>query len=189
MPLHLETRDLTDELENVSSLLIVSCPVCPPVSLAIQRKAPLIRFFNSGLKTKAYEDYITEIRSSLEQRGIRTGVLAIYVPIPTMCLWTQGQRNRLLKRAKDYEAVLVFGCTSATYTVRQALKGTDCRVIQAMRTTGITNATVKFRFPLSLELQGKARVQQTEAVDCAAPTTSQPFNPAKLDRTDQARDR
>jgi hypothetical protein len=85
-----------------------------------------------------------------------------------MCLWTKGQRNRLLKRARDYEAVLVMGCESARYTVEQALKNTDCKVILAMRLTGITNAAVKFQFPLTVKLEDLARVNANEEVGNAS---------------------
>jgi hypothetical protein len=76
-----------------------------------------------------------------------------------MCLWTKGQRKRLLKRAKDFEAAVVLGCDSAAFTAQQVLKNTDCRVVKGMRTVGITNATVTHRFPLTFELQDKTRVQ------------------------------
>ena len=81
-----------------------------------------------------------------------------------MCLWTRGQRNRLLKIASDYEAVLVMGCQSARYTVDQALEKTDCKVILAMRLTGITNAAVKFQFPFTIKLEDLARVNANEEV-------------------------
>ena len=93
MPLSLVTRDVSADLEKVRSVLIVSCPVCPPVSLAVQKNSPLIEFFKSGVKTRAFEDYIKAIREPLEQRGVRTGVLSMYTPFPPMCLWTEGQRN------------------------------------------------------------------------------------------------
>jgi hypothetical protein len=162
MPLHLEPLSVSRDLENVTSVLIVSCPVCPPVSLAVQKDSPFIEVFKSGFKTDAFEDHIKEIREPLEQRGVRTGVFSMYVPLPTMCLWTQGQRRRLLKRVKDFEAVLVLGCDSATYTVQQALKDTECQIIQAMHMTGITNATVKFQFPMTVKLEEKARVGEGE---------------------------
>jgi hypothetical protein len=158
MPLHLEPLDISGDLEHFTSVLIVSCPVCPPVSLAIQKGSPFMEVFKNGLKTGAFEDYINEIRQPLEKRGVRTDILSLYAPLPTMCLWTQGQRRRLLKRAKHFEAVLVLGCDSAAYTVRQALKETHCQVIQAMHMTGITNATVKFRFPMTVMLEEKTRV-------------------------------
>ncbi len=160
MPLNLEPRDVSGNLENVKSVLIVSCPVCPPVSLAMQKNSPFIELFKSGFKTGALEEWINEIRDSLEQRGVRTGVFSIYAPLPMMCLWTEGQRGRLLKRAEGYEAVLVLGCDSATYTVQQTLKRTNCQVIQAMQIVGITNATVKLRFPMRIDLTEKTRVPQ-----------------------------
>jgi hypothetical protein len=70
-----------------------------------------------------------------------------------MCLWTKGQRSRLVKRAGDYQAVLVMGCESARYTAERALKDTDFKIILAMRLTGITNAVVKFEFPLTVKLE------------------------------------
>jgi hypothetical protein len=105
MPLHLEPVDVSVDLENVRSVLIVSCPVCPPVSLAIQKGTPFIDIFKSGIKTPAFEDHIQNIRESLERRGVRTGVFSMYAPVPTMCLWTRGQHKRLRRRAKDFEAV------------------------------------------------------------------------------------
>lgn len=81
-----------------------------------------------------------------------------------MPLWTRGQRNRLLKRAKDYEVALVMGCESARYTVEEALKGTACDVVLAMQLVGITNASLKFQFPLTVKLENLARVSANEIV-------------------------
>lgn len=164
MPLHLETLDVFNELEYYKSVLIVSCPVCPPVSLATENNSPLIEFFKSGIKTRAYEDYIHKIREALERRGVQTGVFTTYAPCPATCLWTKGQRNRLLKRARNYDAALVMGCESARYTVEKALKSTDCQVVLGMKLTGITNASVDFRFPLTITLENLARVKANEEV-------------------------
>lgn len=152
MPIHLEPRDVSADLENFNSVLIVSCPVCAPMSVAMQQKSPFIEFFKRGLKTKAFEDYIQSIREPLEKRGVRTGAYAIHTPTPMMCIWTNWQRNRLLRRARDYEAVLVLGCDSAAYTAQEVLKNADCKVIQGMDMVGTTNATLKARFPLTFEL-------------------------------------
>ena len=152
MPVHLEPLDVSSDLENFRSVLIVSCPVCPPMCLAMQQNSPFIEFFKRGLKTGAFEDYIQSIRKPLEQRGVRTGAYSIHVPTPMMCLWTEWQRGRFLKRASDYEAVLVLGCDSATHAVQEVLKNTDCQVIQGMQMIGTTNATLKVRFPLKIEL-------------------------------------
>lgn len=163
MPLNLELRDVSSELEEMRSVLLVSCPVCPQISLAMQNETPWIELFESGLKTRALEEHIARFRESLEDRGVRTGAFTTRLPLPTMCLWTRGQRERLLERSRDYEAVVVLGCESATYTAQRALEGEDCRVIQGMTTVGITNAEVGYRFPATLELREKTRVHQGKA--------------------------
>jgi hypothetical protein len=162
MPLHLEPLDLSDELEKYESVLIVSCPICPPVSIAAERQSPVIEFFKSGIKTRAYEDYLREVRESLEESGVRTSLLTFYAPCPMLCLWTSGQRKRLLKRASDFDAVLVMGCESARYTVEQALNETDCKVLLAMQLVGVTNATLKSKFPSTIALDNLARVPANE---------------------------
>ena len=159
MPINLQPTDISGDLENARSVLIVLCPVCPQFSLAMQQDSPWIEFFKYGLKTGALEDHIREIRGPLEKRGVRTGVFTTRLPLPMMCLWTNGQRKRLVKRAKDYETAVVLGCDSAAFTARQVLKNTNCQVIMGMRTVGITNATVTHRFPLTFELQDKTRVE------------------------------
>ena len=159
MPINLQPIEVSSDLENAVSVLIVLCPVCPQFSLAMQKDSPWIELFKYGLKTGALEDHIKEIRNPLEERGVRIGVFTTRLPLPIMCLWTEGQRKRLLKRARNYEAVVVLGCDSAAFTARQVLKNTNCNVIVGMRTVGITNATVTHRFPLTFELQDKTRVQ------------------------------
>lgn len=153
MPVHLQPRDVSAELENVSSVLIVSCPVCPPMCLAMEKKSPFIEFFDRGLKTGAFESYIRSIREPLEQRGVLTDVYSIYTPSPMMCLWMKSQEKRLLSHARNYDAVLVLGCDSAAHTARRALRNANCRVIQGMQMLGAANATVKVRFPLTIDLE------------------------------------
>lgn len=162
MPLHLETVDFSDRLQGYESVLIVSCPVCPPVSVASDNDSPFIEFFKHGIKTPAYENYLAELRGSLESDGVRTGTFTSYMPCAAACLWTSGQRNRLLKRAKGYDAALVMGCESALQTVQDTLGDTDCDVILAMELVGITNAKLKFEFPLTVRLDGLARVNANE---------------------------
>jgi len=152
MPIYLEPRDVTEDLEEFSSVLIVSCPICPQMSLSMQKKTPFIEFFKHGFKTPAFEDYIASIRAPLKQRGVRTDVFNMRAPSPLMCIWTEGQRRRLRERAKGFEAVLVLGCHSATATAKEALKDTDCQVFQAMRMRGLANATMKVDFPATVEL-------------------------------------
>lgn len=165
MPLHLEPLDLSETLKSYRSVLLVSCPVCPPASLAGDDDSPFIEFFKHGIKTPAYEKYLNELRESLESEGIRTGVFTSYLPCPTTCLWTAGQRKRLLKHAREYDAALVMGCTSAQCTVEETLKDTNCDAILGMQLVGITNATLKFQFPLNIGLDSPMRVDASEQVD------------------------
>ena len=164
MPLHLEPLDLSETLKSYNSVLLVSCPVCPPASLAGDDNSPFKEFFKHGIKTPAFEKYLNGLRKSLENEGIRTGVFTSYLPCPTTCLWTAGQRKRLLKRAREYDAALVMGCTSAQCTVEETLKDTDCDAILGMRLVGITNARLKFQFPLNIGLDSPTRVDANEQV-------------------------
>lgn len=153
MPIFLEPRETIEELERFESVLIVSCPVCPPMCLSIQQKRPFIELFKHGLKTDAFEAYIKSIQNALEEHGVRTDAFTMRLPVPMMCLWTGAQRQRLLRRAKDFEAVLVLGCDSATYTAVDALRDAGCDVFQGMTVKTITNATATFRFPGTVELE------------------------------------
>lgn len=153
MPIFMEPRDAIDDLKHFESVLIVSCPVCPPMCVSIQQKQPFIELFKTGLKTGAFEDHIKSIQKALEEHGVRTDAFTMRLPAPMMCLWTRGQRHRLLRRAKDFEAVLILGCDSATYTAIDALRDTGREVFQGMTVKTITNATVSFRFPGTVELE------------------------------------
>jgi hypothetical protein len=136
MPVNLTPRDVSADLEDFNSVLIVSCPVCPPMCLAMKKEEPFIEFFKHGFKTGAFEDYIQSIRDSLTQRGVETGVFSMHAPTPMMCLWTKGQRERLLKRARDYEAVLILACD-----------------IQSLDMDGVINATTTIRFPMTVVMK------------------------------------
>jgi len=164
MPLHLESLDLSEKLQGYKSVLLVSCPVCPAASLATDDDSPFIDFFRHGIKTPAFQDLLDEIRASLGRKGIKTGVFTSYLPCPTACMWTAGQRNRLRKRARDYDAALVLACESAQCTVKETLEDTDCEAILGMKLVGLTNATMKFEFPLKIRLDSPTRVSANEQV-------------------------
>ena len=153
MPVNLIPRDVTADLAGFKSVLIASCPVCPPMCLAMQKGEPFIEFFKHGIKTAAFEDYIESIRDSLTQRGVRTGVFSIHTPTPMMCHWTKRQRARLQKRARDYEAVLIMACDSGTESAKDALKDTDCQIVQALDMEGVINATTSIHFPLTVVMK------------------------------------
>lgn len=153
MPVNLTPRDVSSELEGCNSVLIASCPVCPPMCLAMQEEEPFIEFFKHGIKTPAFEDHIESIREALTERGVRTDVFSIHTPTPMMCLWTERQRARLLKRAKGFDAVLILACDSGTVSAKDALKDTDCQVIQALDMDGVINATTSIHFPLTVVME------------------------------------
>ncbi|MDJ0700861.1 MAG: hypothetical protein QNJ07_13485 [Woeseiaceae bacterium] len=153
MPVNLIPKDVSADLAGFKSVLIASCPVCPPMCLAMQKKEPFIEFFKHGVKTPAFEDHIRSIRDTLAERGIRTGVFSIHTPTPMMCLWTERQRRRLRKRAKDYEAVVIMGCDSGTESAKDALKDMDCQVIQSLDMEGVINATTSIHFPLTVVME------------------------------------
>jgi len=153
MPVNLTPRDVSADLAEFNSVLIASCPVCPPMCLAMQKKAPFIEFFKHGIKTEAFEDYIKSIRDSLTERGVETGVFSIHTPTPMMCLWTERQRKRFLKRAREYEATLILACDSGTVSAKDALKETDRAVVQALDMDGVINAKTTIRFPLCISME------------------------------------
>jgi hypothetical protein len=62
-------------------------------------------------------------------------------------MWTSGKRKKLQKYAEQYDAVIVLGCDSAAETVREALKSTDCKLIEGMEVAGIMNAQIRFHLP------------------------------------------
>jgi hypothetical protein len=158
MPLHLEPLDFLADLQDAHAVLIVSCPICPPVSLATADDSAFIDLFEGGFKTPAFEKHIREIRETLGQRGIRSDVFSLRIPCPAMCLWTKGQRRRLRKRARKYDAILVLGCESARLTAEQALENDQRRVVLGMRMAGITNATASLQSPFKIAFKNVARV-------------------------------
>ena len=152
MPILLERKDFMADVENFKSVLIVSCPMCPPMNLAMQTGTPFIELFEHGVKTPAYEEYIQSIRDSLEERGIRTGVFATRLPSPLMCVWSEGQREQLLKQAEGFDAALVMGCSSAVKTAEDVLKEVNCPCFPGMRMKGIANAKLEFLPPMTVNI-------------------------------------
>ena len=156
MPVKLTPRDVSSDLAGFNSVLIASCPVCPPMCLAMQKEEPFIEFFKHGTRTAAFEDHIQSIRDSLEERGVRTDVLSLHAPTPMMCLWTKRQRARLRKRAESFEAVLIMACDSGTESAKDALKDTGCEVIQSLDMDGVINATTSIHFPLTVVMEPRS---------------------------------
>ena len=148
MPIHFNDRDVISEVAGLSSALIVPCYMCPAVTVSVREDKPFIQLFKSFLKSTPYEQYMTTLRSELEEHGVRTKV---FKSAPShewfMCMWTSGKRNKLQKCAEKYDAVIVLGCDSAVETVREAVKSTGCKVIAGMEVAGIMNAQIRFHLP------------------------------------------
>ena len=153
MPIYLEPAREVSELYGFKSVLIVLCPMCPAVSLAIRRKQPYMEFFRRLLGTVALDEHVAALKDDLEGRGIEAGVFTSYLPLPLMCLWSNGQRNRLRRRAEGYEAVAIVGCDAATVNATNVLGGTGCQVVQVMQVAGIVTAIPTLERPGNLTLK------------------------------------
>ena len=154
MPIHFDDLDVISEAAGLSSALIVPCNMCPAVTVAVRERKPFMQLFRSFLKSVPFEQYLKALQSRLKENGVNSKV---FKSIPYhqwfMCMWTSDKREKLQKRAGQYDAVIVLGCESATETVRDVVKSEDCRVIEGMKVTGIMNAELRFRLPGSISFE------------------------------------
>jgi hypothetical protein len=155
MPIHFDDLDVVSEVAGLSSALIVPCNMCPAVTVAVREKKPFLQLFRSFLKSAPFEQYIGALQSRLREKGVNTKVFKSPLYHQWfMCMWTAGRRKKLQKQARQYEAVIVLGCDSATETVRDVVKSTDCRVIEGMETTGIMNAQLRIGLSGNISFEG-----------------------------------
>jgi hypothetical protein len=154
MPIHFNDLDVVSEVAGLSSALIVPCNMCPAVTVAVRKKKPFIQLFRSFLKSAPFEQHIEALQSRLREEGVNTKVFKSYLPHQWfLCMWTSRRSKKLQKYAKQYEAVIVLGCDSATETVRDSIKSPGCRVIRAMEVTGIMNAKLRFDLPCNVSFE------------------------------------
>ena len=154
MPIHFNDLDVISETTGLKSALIVPCNMCPAATVAVREKKPFMQFFRSFLKSLPFEQYIGRLQSRLREHGVYAKVFRSNLYHQWfMCMWTSAQRKKLQSTAKQYDAVIVLGCESATETVRDAVKLTDCKVIEGMEVTGIMNATLKFYLPCNVSFE------------------------------------
>jgi len=132
MPIYLKDVDVVPEVAKFKSALIVLCRFCPAASLAMRKDKPYIEFFRRFLKTESYEQLINNMQSRLDKEGLKTDVFkGSLLPMPLnfiICFWNSGQREKLLKHARQYEAIVVMGCEAAYQSVCKILKSTDCQI-------------------------------------------------------------
>lgn len=154
MPFYLKNRDISSDISSVGSILIVPCRFCPAASLAVREKKPYIELFRTFLRTAAYETYIQELKSHLEQAGIKAKVFDSKLPHHfVVCMWPSGRRQELKQHASEYDAVMVLGCDAAVKTAQDCLQATSCRVISGMEVDGIMNVIPSFQLPCNISLE------------------------------------
>ena len=154
MPIHFNDLDVVSAAGGLKSALIVPCNMCPAATVAERENKPFMQFFKSFLKSLPFEQYIRDLQSRLSEQGVDTKVFKSNLYHQWfMCMWTSGQRKKLQAVAKQYEAVIVLGCESATETVRDAVKSSGCKVIEGMEVTGIMNATLRFHLPCNVSFE------------------------------------
>jgi hypothetical protein len=155
--MYLKEVDVVPEVAKFQSALIVLCRFCPAASLAMRNDEPYIEFFRRFLNTESYEQLINSMQSRLEKEGLKTNLFkGSLFPMPLnfiTCFWTSGQREKLLKHAHQYEAVVVMGCEAAYESVCDILKSTDCQIFLGMESEGVFEAKPKFRLPLNISLE------------------------------------
>jgi hypothetical protein len=153
MPFCLEAKNVLPEIENYRSVLIVPCRFCPAASAAVKSHEPYIEFPRRSLKTASYERQLVEMQRSIEERGVETSVFKSHLLHQfVLCMWTAGRRKALLKKAREFEAVVVMGCEAAVETVRSILESTACDVISGLRSEGIMSIQPKFSLPCNVSL-------------------------------------
>jgi hypothetical protein len=155
MPIHLNDLDVVSEVAGLSSALIVPCNMCPAVTVAVRENKPFIQFFRSFFKSAPFEQYIRALQTRFREKGVKTKVFKNNLYHHWfLCMWTSGRRKKLQKYAKQYEAVIVLGCESATETVHELVESIDCKVVQGMEVAGFMNAKPMFHLPCNISFEG-----------------------------------
>lgn len=159
MPLHFKDLDVMTEVEGLSSVLIVPCIMCPAVTVSIREKKPFLQFFRSLVKSPPLDRYLKNLQSRLREKGIKAKIFNSYLFHQWfMCIWTERRRRKLQRYARRYDAVIVYGCESGIKTIRDALESTNCKVIEGMEATAITNARPSFHWPCNISFEGNELV-------------------------------
>jgi hypothetical protein len=128
--------------------------MCPAITVAVREEKPFIQFFRSFLKSTPFEQYMRSLQSRLKEKGVNTSVFKSYIPHQWfMCMWTSARRKKLQKYAKQFDAVIVLGCKSATESVHGVVTSNDCKVVEGMKVTGIMNAQLRFHLPGNISFE------------------------------------
>lgn len=157
MPFYLKEMDVVPEVAKFNSALIVLCRFCPAASMAVRKQQPYIELFRRFINTESFEQLISDMQSRLEKEGVKTDVFkGNLLPMPLnfiICMWTAEQRQKLLRQAAQYEAVMVMGCESVYNTICDMLASTDCQVFQGMESEGVFDVVPRFNLPFNISLE------------------------------------
>ena len=154
MPIHFTDLDVLSQVDEGSSALIVPCAMCPAATVAVRENKPFLQLFRSLFKSPPLERYIAALRSQLADKGVRTSVFTSRLYHQWfLCMWTAGRRKKLHQYAGRYDALVVLGCDSATETVQEAAEGSNCKVIEGMKVSGIMNAQLTVRLPANVSFE------------------------------------
>lgn len=154
MPFILKDNKDISKFTGFNSVLLVPCRFCPAASSAVRNNKPYFEVWRRFLKTDSYEREIDTLKSTLEKRGIRTGIFkSRLIHQFVLCMWTSRRRRKLLKYARDYEAVVVLGCEAAVQTVRDSVKSSSCKVVPGLESEGVMSIQPRFHFPCNLSLE------------------------------------
>ena len=156
MPFHFKPINDISKFTQFKSVLIIPCRFCPAASASITANEPYFEFLRTFLKTDSYERDIKNLKSQFEVEGIKVDVFESKIIHQfVLCMWTEKRRKKLLKRAKEYEALIVLGCEAAVNTVSDAVQSSSCKVFQGLETEGVMSIQPRLHLPanISLELQ------------------------------------
>ncbi len=154
IPVYLKDISDFEKLEQFESVLIIPCRFCPAASLAVIKNEPYFRFFRVILQTAAYERYIKAMKIKLEKRGVKTDVFRNRRPHQFfVCMWTSKRRKKLMKQAKNYDALVVLGCEAAVQTILDSCDVESLQVVRGMKNEGIMSILPRFHLPERITLQ------------------------------------
>ncbi len=154
MPIYLKEIDDYSELAKFNSVLLVPCRFCPAASMAVTKNKPYFEFLRRFLKTGSYEELLDTIQANLQKKGVKADIFRSRWPHQfVVCMWTNRRRRKLLKRARNYDAVVVMGCEAAVQTLYDTLEATSCKVFQGMQSEGVMTLKPSFSMPANISIE------------------------------------
>jgi hypothetical protein len=149
----MEPTPIDPSMYSSESVLFVICEVCPKMCMSVRQNRPYASLGRLFGKKDFFDEYITGLRNSFADQGLRTGVFKNKKLNSMMCLWPQKQRDMLGEYSKKFQAIGVIGCQSAVFTVKDSVKSRNITIYPMMRAEGIANFKSKMGFPALFKLE------------------------------------